>query len=390
MMSLRPPLTIGLLTPYSGVYPYYSAHLVTGWLIGMGLDPARQQTIQFIPEFTRSGQPSATKEAAQKLVFFNRVDLLSGLVSYKSVPDLIPIVESQGGTAFLFDMGELIPYFPHISPHMFYASHQIWQSQYSLGRWAQQRFGDAGHIVMPQYEAGYHLNTAFYQGAAAAGGTTIRSTVLTEDPSDRSALHLDAFFKTIENDRPPYVHAIFTGNMGTRFLDAWKNSRFHKTIPLLVVESMAYDDILADVQHHELEIYSALTWLREDESKENRLFVKTFERMAQQPANIFGLMGYEAGLVWRELLPHAQKRDWQTVKQYLRNSTIKGPRGEKGFHPSTGLGLPVSNIVSINTTANKINKIILDQGKGIRFDDTTLKCIHDDCISGWLNPFLCI
>ncbi|MBC9933038.1 ABC transporter substrate-binding protein [Chitinophaga qingshengii] len=390
MMHMKPPLTIGFLMPYSGVYPYYSAHLTAGWLIGMGLDPARQQTIQFVPEFTRSGQPSATKDAAQKLVFFNRVDILSGMVSYKSVPDLIPIVESQGATAFLFDMGELIPYFPHISPSLFYASHQIWQSQYALGQWAQQKFGDGGHVIMPLYEAGYHLNSAFYHGAAAAGGTTIQATVLPETLANGSTLYLDNFFKTIEREKPPYVHAVFTGKMATRFLDAWKNSRFHKTIPLLVVESMAYDDVLSDVQHHGMELYSALTWLREDESKENRLFVKTFEQIAQQPANIYALMGYEAGLVWRELLPHAQKRDWHTVKQQLQHSSIRGPRGEKGFHPSSGLGLPTSHLVKINTTANKINKIILDQHKGIRFNDDTLQAIHDGCVSGWQNPFLCI
>lgn len=382
---MKQVLTIGFLTPYSGVYPYYSAHLVTGWLLGMGLDPARQTTVQFVPEFTKNGQPQATAEAARKLLFFSGVDILSGLISYKSVPDLISIITAQRKTAFLFDMGELIPYFPHINPDVFYASHQIWQSQYALGCWAQKRFGDAGHIVMPLYEAGYHLHSAFQQGAFATGGSQLRITVLPKEKPD-----LDKFFEQIEIDRPPYVHAIFGGQPGTLFLDAWKKSKFHKVIPLLVIESMAYDDVLEDVKHLELEIYSALTWLREDENKANKLFVKTFEHVTKQPANIYALMGYEAGLVWREVLPHAQKRDWDTVKMQLRNFTIRGPRGEKGFHPATGLGLPVSNIVKLNTNSNKINKIILDQGEGIRFDDAVLKSIHDKSVSGWQNPFLCI
>ena len=111
---------------------------------------------------------------------------------------------------------------------------------------------------------------------------------------------------------------------------------------------------------------------------------------AQQPANIYGLMGYEAGLVWKELLPYAQTGDWDKVKVQLRTNTIRGPRGEKGFHPSSGLGLPVSNIVKLNTTTLKINKIILDQGEGIRHDDASLQIIHKENVSGWQNPFLCI
>ena len=35
--------------------------------------------------------------------------------------------------------------------------------------------------------------------------------------------------------------------------------------------------------------------------------------VAQQLANMYALMGYEAGLVWRELVPHARKKDWEAI-----------------------------------------------------------------------------
>lgn len=383
-------LNIGFLTPYSGVYPFYSAHLITGWMLGMGLDPARQRALQIMPEFTKGGAPADTTEAAKKLLFFNQANVLSGLISYKSLPSLMPVVEAQRKLGFFFDMGELIPDHTAISPDVFYASHQIWQSEYALGSWAQKRFGNAGHIVTPIYESGYHLANAFQQGAFQAGAQELRMTVLPNNAADTAAMDLTEFFAEIEKHRPPYVHAVFGGHMGTRFLHAWKESRYNKTIPLIVVETMAYEDILEDVKHLELEIYSALTWMKEDERKENKLFVKIFESKAQQPANIYGLMGYEAGLVWKELLPYAQKGDWDKVKAQLRTNTIRGPRGEKGFHPSSGLGLPVSSIVKLTTTSQKINKIILDQGEGIRHDSASLQIIHQENVSGWQNPFLCI
>src|SRR5262245_20884442 len=137
---MSPTLTVGFLTPYSGIYPYYAQHLFTGWLLGMGLDPARQQTVQFIQEYTQQGGFKATESAAQKLLFFNRVDILSGLISYKSIPGIIPMIEQFKQPAFFFDMGEYVPHFPYLSPHVFYASHQLWQSQYALGQWAQQTF----------------------------------------------------------------------------------------------------------------------------------------------------------------------------------------------------------------------------------------------------------
>lgn len=389
-MSQNPVLTIGFLTPYSGIYPYFSQHLVTGWLLGMGLDPLRQRTVQFIPEYTQMGGIKASEEAAKKLLFFNRVDILSGLISYKSIPDLVPLIERDKKPAFFFDMGEYVPHFPYLSPDIFYASHQLWQSQYALGYWAQNRFGSGGHMIMPVYEAGYHLNSTFQQGVAAAGGTSLQLSILPFDPNDPLKQDTDAIFAKWKKERPAYVHAIFCGSMGIKFLEKWVQSGLHKEVPLLVHEAMIYDDILEDLKDTDIALYTSRSWMREDESNTNQLFVKAFEKLAKQPANIFALMGYEAGLVWKELLPHARKKDWDKVKQQLRTEVIHGPRGEKNFYPHSGFALPLSNIIKIQTSGNNIHKIILDQGKGMRFDAKELEVIHEGSASGWQNPFLCI
>ena len=387
---MQSALSIGFLTPYSGVYPAYSAHLVTGWLLGMGLDPVRQRTVHFTSEYTHMGGAGASVDAARKLLFFNNVDILSGLISYKVAPDIIPLVENTKRPAFFFDMGEYIPHFPYLSPDVFYASNQLWQSQYALGYWAHSHFGDGGHIIMPTYEAGYHLHSAFREGITAAGSTQVSMTVLPFDEKDPKKLELDELFTKIAKDAPPYVHAIFVGSMGTRFLEKWIQSGFHKKIPLLINETMAYDDVLEDIKHIDLEIYTSMMWMREDQNKVNQQFVKKFESMARQPANIFALMGYEAGLMWRELLPYAKKKDWDTVKQQLRSGVIDGPRGQKNFYPASGFALPTANILKISTTGNKINKLILNQGAGMRYDAKEFEMIHNESVSGWQNPFLCI
>ncbi|GEP96977.1 ABC transporter substrate-binding protein [Chitinophaga cymbidii] len=384
------PITVGFLSPYSGIYPYYAQHLFTGWLLGMGLDPARQNTVRFVQEYTEMGSMKASEAAARKLLFFNRVDILSGLISYKAMPGMIPLIEKERRPAFFFDMGEYVPHFPYLSPDVFYASHQLWQSQYALGRWAERTFGGGGHMIMPVYEAGYHFNSTFRQGAISVGGQELKLTVLPFDESDPYKMELDSFFASLAKEHPPYVHAIFCGSMGRLFFQKWIASGFHKKIPLLVHETMAYDDILDDIRHINLEIYTSRLWMREDENKINRTFVQQFEQLAQQPANIYALMGYEAGLIWKELLPHAQKKDWDAVKQQLRTGIISGPCGEKNFYPASGFALPAPNIIKITTTNNQIHKIILDQGQGMRFDAKELEEIHNGSVSGWQNPFLCI
>jgi branched-chain amino acid transport system substrate-binding protein len=384
------PIKVGVLTPYSGVYPYYGHHLTAGMLLGIYPGVVKKNEIQFVPAYTNMGDPTSTLEAVNRLVFFERVDIVSGLINYKSIPDIIPVIERHNKIGLFFDMGEYIPWFNYLSPRIFYSSQQIWQSQYALGNWAGKEYGDGGMVVMSIYEAGYHISSTFHKGTEDAGTPNLSLTVLPYDKRDPLKLDLDDFFDKVRKESPPYVHAIFAGLVGNMFLQKWKESGFHKQIPLIVVENMAYDDILEDVAGLDLEFISAGTWSRGSEEPRNVEFVKRFERTGGQIANVFGLMGYEAGLAIRELKPLIQKRDWAKVAELLQKESVMGPRGERNFYPASGFALPVIDIINIKTSNNKISKTIVNQGKGFKFDSEKFRVIHEQTVSGWMNPYLCI
>jgi branched-chain amino acid transport system substrate-binding protein len=384
------PIKIGFLAPYSGVYPYYGHHLMAGILLGLYPGEVNQAEFQFVPAYTQMGDPKSTLDAVNKLVFFEQVDMISGLISYKSIPDIIPVIETYNKPAFFFDMGEFIPYFEHISPMIFYSSQQIWQSQFALGCWAQREFGGTGMMVMPVYEAGYHLSSAFHKGAGAGGASQIGLHVLPRDTANIRNLHLDQFFTDIKNNPPSYIHAVFCGKFGKEFLINWKNSPFYKNIPLTVVENMVYDDVFEEVAETDIELYSAATWSRTAENKRNKEFVKRYETSGGQMANIYGLLGYEAGLALREVKPYMLKRDWKTVVSLLQKESVTGPRGERNFYPLSGLSLPVIDIIRVKTSSKNIYKTVISQGNGLKFDSPDFREIHEESISGWQNPYLCI
>jgi branched-chain amino acid transport system substrate-binding protein len=384
------PLKIGFLSPYSGVYPYYGQHLMAGIMLGLYPGVPAVNEVQFVPAYTKSGDPKSVLDAVNKLVFFENVDMVSGLISYKSIPDIIPVIEGHNKLAFFFDMGEYIPYFNHLSPRIFYSSQQIWQSQYALGNWAHKEFGGAGIMVMPVYEAGYHLSSAFFKGAGDAGATQMGLHVLRRDPADIRKIDLSDFFGDLEKNEPSYVHAVFGGKMANDFLKIWKQSRFYGNIPLTVIENMVYDDVLEDIGEMELELYAAATWSRAAEDKRNREFVKRYESSGGQMANIYGLLGYEAGLALREVKPQILKRDWNSVAALLQKESVAGPRGERNFYPLSGFSLPVIDILRIKTSAQHILKTVISQGNGLKFDSPEFKYIHDESVSGWQNPYLCI
>jgi branched-chain amino acid transport system substrate-binding protein len=387
---MRGTIKIGMLSPYSGVYPYYGHHLSAGMLMGIYPGVPKRNEIQFIPAYTNMGDPKSALEAANRLIFFDQVDIISGLVSYKSVQDIITLVERHNKMGFFFDLGEYIPWFNYLSPRVFYSSQQIWQTQYALGYWAMKEYGAGGQTIMTLYEAGYHINSCFHHGANDAGDETRNVHVIPHDKQAPKKLDLEDFFEKIRKNPPPYVHAIFAGTLGNDFLLAWKNSGFHKQIPLIVVENMAYDDVLGDVGHLDLELITGSTWSRTDENSRNKEFVKRFEATGGQQANIFGLLGYEAGLALNEVKSLIQKRDFDKVSSLLQMESVPGPRGERNFYPASGYALPTIDIVKVTTSATNIFKTVLSQGKGLMFNAEQFKEIHEGSVSGWLNPYLCI
>jgi branched-chain amino acid transport system substrate-binding protein len=384
------PIKIGFLAPYSGVYPFYGHHLMAGILLGLYPAVANQVEFQFIPAYTQMGDPKSTLDAVNKLVFFDQVDMISGLISYKSIPDIIPVIETYNKLAFFFDMGEFIPHFENLSPRIFYSSQQIWQSQFALGQWAQKEFGGAGMMVMPVYEAGYHLSSAFHKGAGAGGATQLGLHVLPRDPANIKKLDLDKLFHDIKKSPPSYIHALFSGNFGREFLVQWKKSEFYNSIPLTVVENMVYDDLFDDLAELDIELFAALSWSRQAENARNKEFVSRYEGSGGQMANIYGLLGYEAGLALREVKPYLLKRDWQSTISLLQKESVNGPRGERNFYPLSGFSLPVIDIVRVKTSSKKVYKTVISQGKGLKFDSLDFKEIHEGSVSGWQNPYLCI
>ena len=261
---MQQPLKIGFLQPYSSIYPYFAEHILTGFFLGFGRDPFRQNDIQFIPHFTESGSNTKTVEGVRKLLQYDRVDMISGLINYSCLPEITPLLESRQQLGFFFDLGDSIPKFDYLSPNVFFSSNQLWQSEFALGQWAPKHFGSPGVMLMPIYDAGYDLHTSFQQGLSWSGGGEVLFKVVNADGQNPHSVNVKPFLEEVRRIGPAFVHALFSGPNGLEFLLEWSKSGLNKEIPLIVSEPMTYPEWLADIQHLDLEIYTASLYDPED------------------------------------------------------------------------------------------------------------------------------
>ncbi|GGF03042.1 hypothetical protein GCM10010984_20600 [Chishuiella changwenlii] len=380
-------LKIGFLMPFSAVYPHYGLHLTAGIFTAFQYFGVQQKDVEIVPAFIAQGQHKLITEAVQKLVFFDGVDVVIGMVNIKSLPEISAILETYNKLGLFIDFGELVHPTTNFGTNIGCLSMNYWQSEYVLGQWAAKEFGSDGQVVLPLFEAGYNLHYTFLQGAGKGGSEALHQMVLPQEYATKEHLNLTPFFEAIEEDEPNYVHAIFNGSLGTQFFNQWKQSKFYNHIPLIVVENMAYEDILQDVQHLDLNFYSAASWKRENQLVTNQKFVQSFEQMHHQPVSVFSMLGYELGLTLGQAYQDLVKGDTKTVIQKIKQSTIEGPRGRIAIEGFTEGICPMIDIYKVKTNHQKITNTILEQDTAIGFDTTS---VFEETESGFLNPYFSI
>lgn len=385
-------IKIGFLTPYSSIYPTLTPSIVNGFYCAM---PQQYQDIfRFVPEYIKQGAGKITQEAVQKLIQFDNVDIISGMVSYRKIPELVPLIESRKKLAFFFDFGEYIPYTHHISNNLFFNSFQLWQSEYALGFWAQKEFGDKGAVIMPLYDSGYHLQNSFRQGTISAGSQEIDYHILpyaegkSQVKGQLPILH--QLFEKLEKDPPAYIHALFCGKEATEFLVEFHKSGLAKKIPLIISAHMASEDILKEMSNLELSVYAASMW---DFNAQDALNIKFKERYITQTGtkpDIFSLLGYEMGLLFAQQISDIQKRNWDVVISNMKKETIKSPRGDRNFFLDSDYSTPLISIEKIAIGNNQVRKIVIGEGRSLKYNHNIFSEIHNECITGWENPYLCV
>lgn len=358
--------------------------------MGLGKDIFTQRDYQLIPEYVGQGRESEVKGAVQKLLSFYNCDIIMGYVSYKIIPEIIPVIERREKLGFFFDLGEYLPPLNYVSPNIFHSSYQLWQSEYALGYWAQKNFGDKGAVIMSPYDGGYHLASSFRYGAIAAGSKLIDFHIPHFDQGNPHETKLDGLLQTIADNPPAYLHALFSGTQAKEFLTAFHNAGLDKKVPLVLSEAMCFEDVLDSVSGYPMSFYASSQWTREIDNDLNRKFVRAFEAKFGRPADVFALLGFEAGLTLREMEPAIQQRDWKKVFRHLQTDKKKGPRGDVNFFPSLGFLLPDVDIVKMNVSGADKKRVIVEQGKRLPYNDARFRDIHEENLTGWQNPYLCI
>lgn len=384
------PIKVGVLSPFSTIYPNLGQDFIDG--VVSGQHEKLRPSFQYIPEFIRQGEPHALKPALEKLLAFDRVDILIGLVGYRSMARFVPIIEKYKTICLFADLGEYIPFEDHHSEYLFFNSFQYWQAEFALGQWAQKQYGGKGAVFMPVFEAGYHMHSAFRMGVLFADNSPIDYSMVPYDQTDTYSVS-DAMMEYIEKfrkERPSFIKALFSGTEATEFYEVWHREGLHKEIPLITSPHMASPEILNQVTNLDMSFHAASMWNERATDPENEIFKRKFLELTGGMPNIFALLGYEIGMALEMVQPALMAREMKVVQKMLKEERIRSPRGERNFYLDSEYARPVIDIEKVRIENNKATKMVVAEGRSLPYDHFVFDEIHRENVSGWLNNYLCV
>ena len=150
---------------------------------------------------------------------------------------------------------------------------------------------------------------------------------------------------------------------------------------------MAYSEALFEVEDMGIKMYSARSWHRDTQTKVNKEFVKKFEDFGKQPANVFAMLGYEAGLALASMFPLLLKGDAAEAVSLLNKKGVEGPRGLISSNSSANTAYYPIDIVKIQTGGIKTFQTIMAAETAFGFDTSE---VIENTQSGWLNPYISV
>ncbi|MFV0590491.1 MAG: ABC transporter substrate-binding protein [Draconibacterium sp.] len=383
-------IKIGFLFPYSSIFPNMSQDIIDGIL--SVFPAALKNRIQFYPEYVDLGQTENVKTAFQKLLAFHHVDIMSGIISYKLLPEIVQFLGDRQKLGIFFDMGENIPPAEALPAPVFANSLALWKQEFALGNWAQKNFGGKGAILMSTYDAGYHLHTSFWQGAMEAGAEEIDMHTLPyfEDVSKSISAILPPFFEKIETAKANFLHALFCGNETNEFYKAFRNSSLYKKIPLIVSPPMAIREVLVNIEMLNISVYSTSGWDFSSGTASQHPLIINYKNTYGKPASVFAVMGMEAGMAIKAIFPELEKGDTGTALKILRETAFEGPRGNKSFKL---YNFSENNAITIEKYASQnpgSSSLTVGEFQLKTINPIAINTFHAESESGWKNPYLCI
>ncbi|HUJ28855.1 MAG TPA: ABC transporter substrate-binding protein [Myxococcales bacterium] len=321
-------LRIGLLLPYSGTYAGLGNNITDGMKLAAAEHGGKLggREVEFVPVDDES-DPSKAPANVNKLVFGEKVDVLTGPVHSGVAMAMMQIVKSEKLLTIVTNAGAQAVTGALCVPHVFRTSFSNWQTSYP----AADVMLKAGHkkavLMFWNYAVGIESMAAFKEGYAKGGGTIVKEIAVPFPSAE-----FQANLSDIAALKPDAVFVFFAGAGAAKFVKDYADAGLRDRIPLYG-SGFLTEGVLAAQGAAAEGIKTTLHYADSLDNPANRKFREAFKKATGRNADVYAVQGYDAVNALAQALDKV-KGDTGALKELvaaMESVRMESPRGAFRF-----------------------------------------------------------
>jgi branched-chain amino acid transport system substrate-binding protein len=375
---------IGILLPRSTDYPAMGFDLLDGLRCRLAYDG--NEGIKTIPENIGFGEDRKLIYAkTEKLLLQDEVDCVVAYLSPGNAAVIYPLMEIAGKALIVVDPGMNYPT-EAPSKGVLNISLQGIHSSYLSGKKAAGN--QSGTILATSfYDGGYSGPTAHAKGTEDGGGAIVHNFISHYKESEFS---VQPFIEAVREKQGASIAACFSSYLASMFINNLAAGQLPEGVEFYCSSFMAEEQIIANYNLPAAKFYAYVPWASVLADEANTEFKQSMLQQKNKTANIFHLLGWEAGMVCARLFAGKGSRD-EVLQEMLQGWTYESPRGTINFHPETRTTYgPLYFAELLKGDDEKVALNIHDKLE-VAADEhvKVLQDIPQGVSSGWFNNYLC-
>ncbi|MES2775755.1 MAG: ABC transporter substrate-binding protein [Bacteroidota bacterium] len=381
-------MTLGILYPRSAVYPDMGVDFVDGLKSFIQTKLPGNAPQLYLEGIGFGGAEKEVYDKAEKLLRFDKVDILIAFIDLRVLPILEPLVYSLDKLLVVVNAGANYPTNWIPQPNVVFLGLQHAFLCWMAGMEAAHGQTPNAALATSFYDCGYLHSTAIVNSFVQHGGNLTHNFVYNKSYDAFDIAPLTDFLSA--DNHTNKILCVYDTLPGGLFYSKLKNHSGATGLELFVSPMMLEDTAIEELRAGiPFEVTGYRPWDAMLEEDANQSFKKAIETYSKKAANIFSLLGWETGLVIEQILsqPTGQHFDGSVIAEQLKQVSLSGPRGTMQLDNETHYFLSpiirstvkgtdiVSETVPVSTVKQYWTAFTAQPVEGIT--------------AGWTNTYLC-
>jgi branched-chain amino acid transport system substrate-binding protein len=380
--------TIGILLPRSTYYVGIGFDIFEG--LKASLDEHKPDTFRIVTENIGFGaDKQQCYRGAEQLLMHHDARIVFAYVSHRIAQVLRPLFTAANRVLVVLDSGANLPQEWPSSPNIFFLSlHNSLGTLFSARLAAKDGNRQSG-IVTGYYDGGYLHTFAAFNGYTGPERQICFNHATGYGREDFSMQPLTEHLKAYPDSA---IIALFSGDYTQWFFEELNRYFPGKELPVYLSPFSLEETMLAQAAFPGKNVKGIAAWSSNLPGEANQRFVQSMDQRGRT-ANLFSLLGWEAGLMLADLSDREISLiNSRETAEGLRTLQLETPRGLLRFHPTLQHSLAPLYKVHITADDSGHCALVVDEViEDVSTDFEELASVPlESSVSGWFNSYTCI